>query len=323
MRDNRSSAQFIAAWLACGVVLASGATIAQTVDESESLDAPDELVSEGELALQQKARSRRQNANTDVDFVTVTRNSTRTGNGSISLQVQPFTPQREIRLRASDARQLAEGANSRLQLQRDRLSTQGAPIRSVTLEFTVDTDEVDGLPALIPFNATTSLFNFDYVRLENSRQPLIATLKNAMDPETWRCTGDLTLGIGDEAFHDRFVLLGNKVGDCDRTVRSREGGLLFSDTVAQRLRQELRSLYDSVDKQFARDLGSETGVVFVIWRPHSQRSDFRLVRSLNTTSLLVFNGPSWEQGFTVQQRDELGEAVAQERALRIQREKSR
>jgi hypothetical protein len=177
-------------------------------------------------------------------------------------------------------------------------------------------DEADGLPALIPINATTSLFNFDYARLDNSTQPLIATLKNVMDPETRRCASELRLGNAAEDFHDRFVLLGKTFGDCDRTVNRREADLIFADAVPQRLRQELRSFYDPVYIQLIRDLGSDSGSVFVIWRPDSPRNEFRLVRSLNRTSLLVFNGPSWEHGFTAQQRDALWEAVAQEQILR-------
>src|SRR5262249_49564897 len=161
-----------------------------------------------------------------------------------------------------------EGANPRLELQRDRLTTDSeSRIRSVTLEFTPGKDEADGLPALIPISATTSLFNFDYVRIDNSAQPLMATLRNVMHPETRRCVSALKLGDGDEGFQNRFVLLGDTFGDCNRAVDSREGDLLFADTVPQRLRQELHDLYDPVYSRFARDLGSEPGIVFVIWRP--------------------------------------------------------
>ncbi len=278
----------VAAWLVCGAVLASGAAFAQTVSEEEitradedareEREAPvpkalDEIVSESELEWQRKAQSRRRNTNLDVDFVTVTRNNTRTGKGSIQVRVQPYTPQREIRFRASGARQLAEGENSRLELQRDRLTTKGSLIRSVSLEFTAGMDEADGLPALIPINARTSLFNFDYVRLGNSTQPLIATLKNVMDPETRRCASELNLGIGATDFHDRFILLGNGFGDCDRTVNSREGEFIFADTVPRRLRQELHDLYDPDYSRFARDLDRESRIMFVIWRPESPRND--------------------------------------------------
>jgi hypothetical protein len=296
-----------AAWLVVGAVLASGAAIAQTASPEEIAEpeagALDEIVSESEPERQRRAQAARRKANSDVDFVTITRNSTKTGNGSIRVRVQPYTPQREIRLRASDARQLAEGANSRLKLQRDRLTTDGSLIRDVPLEFTAGLDEVDGLPAVIRINATTSLFNFDYVRLLNSKQPLIATLTNAMDPETRRCASELSLGIGAEDFHDRFVLLGNGFGDCNRTVNSREGDLIFADAVPQRLRQELHDLYDPASNKLSRDPGSDPRIVFVIWRPDSLRNDFRLVRGLNRTSVLVLNGPSWEHGFTAQQRD--------------------
>jgi hypothetical protein len=198
-------------------VLASGGAIAQTASRDDRLDVVtpaadqeveiarddeplDEIVAGSELERQRQAQSRRRKSNSDVDFVTVTRSSTRTGNVSITLRVEPNTPQREIRLRTSDARQLAEGANSRLKLQRDRLTTDGALIRSVTLEFPAGIEEADGLPALIPINATTSLFNFDYARLDNSTQPLIATLKNVMDPETRRCASELRLGNPQKTF---------------------------------------------------------------------------------------------------------------------------
>ncbi|MEO8315256.1 MAG: hypothetical protein ABI645_10720 [Pseudomonadota bacterium] len=275
----------------------------------------DEVVAESERERQRQAQLPRRIANPDV--VTVTRNSIRTGNSSIRARVQLNTPQREIRLRASEARQLAQDANPRLELQRDRLTTDSeSRIRSVTLQFTASMDEADGLPAIIPINATTSLFNFDYVRLRDSTQPQMVTLRNVMDPETRRCVSTLGLSGGAEEFHDRFVLLGDRFGDCNRTVNSREGDLIFADTVPLRLRQELHDFYDPVYNQFARDLGSEPGMVFVIWRPTSPRNDFRLVRSLNRTSLLVFNGPSWEHGFTAQQRDALWEDVAQEQIER-------
>jgi hypothetical protein len=284
------------------------------------MDALDEVVAESETERRRQAQAPRRIQ--DPDVVTVTRHSTKAGNSSVRVRVQPYTPQRQIRFRASDARQLAEGANPHLQLQRDRLTTDNESlIRSVTLEFTAGADEANGLPALIPINATTSLFNFDYLRLDNSPQPLMAKLRNVMDPETRRCNNEYGLGNGngDGDFQNRFVLLGDRYADCNRTVNSREGDLVFADSVPQRLRQELRDLYDPVYNQFSRNLGSEPGIVFVVWRPESPRNDFRLVRSLNRTSLLVFNGPSWQQGFTAQQRDELWENVAQEQiARRIQ-----
>jgi hypothetical protein len=276
-----------------------------------ALETLDEIVAEGERERQRRAQVPRRIA--AADAVSVTRNSTRTGTASVRVRVVPWTPQPDILLRASDARQLADGENQRLELQRDRLTTDsGMRIRSVTLEFTAGTDEADGLPALIPINARTSLFNFDYARLRDSTQPLMATLRNVMDPETRRCVSTLRLGVGAEDFHNRFVLVGNGLGNCNRTVNSREGGLVFADTVPQRLRQELRELYDPVDKRLARNLEREPGIVFVIWRPESPRDDFRFVRSLSRTNVLLFNGPSWEQGLTAQQRKALGEEVGQE-----------
>jgi hypothetical protein len=280
-----------------------------------ALDTLDEAVVEGEFERRRQAQLPIRVANPDI--VTVTRNSSTTGNGSIRVRLQPYSSQREIRLRASNARKLADGASSRLELQRDRLTTNdGSKIRSVTLEFTAGMDEADGLPVLIPFNATTSLFNIDYVRFDSSTHPLMTTLRNVMEPETRRCTSELGFAGGEDDFHDRFVLLGDTYGDCNRTVKSREGDLLFADSVPQRLRQELRDLYDPVYNQFARNLGSEPGIVFVVWRPESSRSDFRLVPTLNRTSLLVFNGPSWEHGLTEQQREALWEDVAQEQIER-------
>jgi hypothetical protein len=283
--------------------------------QPQAMDTLDELVAESERERQRQAQLPRRIS--DPDVVTVTRTGTRPGNGSIRMRMQPYTPQREIRLRASDARQLAEGSNPRLELQRDRLTADSeSRIRSVTLEFTAGKDEADGLPAVIPINARTSLFNFDYVRLENSTRPLMATLRNVMHPETRRCTSALRLGDGAEDFQNRFVLLGDTFGDCNRTVNNREGDLIFADAVPQRLRQDLHDLYDPVYNQFALGLGSEPGIVFVIWRPESPRNDFRVVQSLNKTSLLVFEGPSWERGFTAQQRNALWEEVAQEQIAR-------
>jgi hypothetical protein len=273
-------------------------------------DTLDEVVAQSEPERQRQAQVPRRIANPDV--VTVTRNSS-TGKSSIRARVQPYTPQPEIRFRASNARQLAAGSNPELGLERDRLAVNvKSRIRSATLEFTASIDEADGLPALIPINATTSLFNFDYVRLDNSGQPQMVTLRNVMHPETRRCTSSLSLGNDAEDFHDRFVLVGDRYGDCNRTANSREGELIFADAVPQRLRQELHDLYDPVYNQFARDLGSEPGIVFVVWRPDSPRRDFRLVPTINRTSLLVFNGPAWEHGFTALQRDALWEDIARE-----------
>jgi hypothetical protein len=275
----------------------------------------EEVVAESETERRRQAASPRWIVSPDI--VTVTRKSTSTANGVIRARIQPHTSQREIRMRVSDARQLAEGASPRLTLLQDRLITDnGSRIRSATLEFTASQDEADGLPAVIPINATTSLFNFDYVRLDESPHPLMATLRNVMDPETRRCTSALRLGDGEAEFHNRFLLIGDRFGDCNRTVNTREGDLLFADTVPPRLRQELHDLYDPVYSRLSRNLGSEPGIVFVIWRPDSQRNDFRLVRSLNRTSLLVFNGPSWEHGFTAQQREALLEEVLQEQIER-------
>lgn len=330
-----------APWLACAVLAAGSAAMAQTTGrhdsqemafapavpmaerttseddvavEGETPEAPDELVDENEGERRLQNRSPRQMVYADV--ANVMRSGSTSANGSIRVQIQPYTPQREIRLRSSDARQLVEGANSQLQLLQVRLTTTGSPIRSAGLEFTVGVDEKDGLPAVIRVNQTTSLFNFDYVRLENSKQPLIATLTNAMDPETHRCKGELSLGIGAEDFHDRFLLLGNSFGYCDRIIKSRQGDLVFADVVPQQLRSDLRDLYDEVSKELSSSLGVTPGIVFVIWRPESSRNDVRFVRSLGTTNVLFFNGRSWAQGLTAQQREALWEDVAQEQILR-------
>jgi hypothetical protein len=290
------------------------------------LDALDEVVVESERERQRQAQL--PSHIEKPDLVIVRRKSTSTVNGSIHVSMLPWIPLREIRLRASDARRRAEPATMaklltlvtfaeyerhRVEHRRDRLTTDAQTlIHRVNLEFTAGMDEADGLPAVIPFNATTSLFNIDYVRLGNSTQELVVRLSNVMDPETRRCEGELGLGGGEEGFHDRFVLLGDRFGNCDRTVNSREVDLLFADAVPQRLRQELHDIHDPVYNQFSRLLGSEPGIVFVVWRPESPRSDFRFVRSLGRTSLLVFNGPSWEHGFTSQQRNALRAQVEQD-----------
>jgi hypothetical protein len=310
--------------LAAGILLPGSDADAQA---KPPLDTLDEVVAESEHERQRQAQLPRHIEK--PDRVTVRRNSTSTAKGSIRVSMQPWVPQREIRLRASDARQRDGGAilanvvalqqfpeNTRHRVEhlRDRLTTDAQSlISTVNLVFTPGVDEADGLPAVIPINATTSLFNIDYVRVAgHSTQTLVVTLSNAMDPETRRCEVALGLGGGEEDFHDRFVLLGDKFGNCDRTVKSRQGDFLFADAVPQRLRQELRDLHDPVYNQFSRYLGSEPGIVFVVWRPESPRSDFRFVRSLGRTSLLLFNGPSWEHGFTSRQRDALREEVEQD-----------
>ncbi len=297
-----------------------GAPVARvSAQRPPATDALDEVVAESDPERQRQAQLPRRIENPDV--TTIMRSTTGAGDSSVRARVQLHTPQREIHLPPSDARHLAANANPKLELQRDRLAVEvGSRIRSATLEYTAGKDEANDLPAVIPINATTSLFNIDYARVVNSAQPQMATLRNVMHPETRRCVSAVSLANDVEDFHDRFVLLGNRYGDCNRTVNSREGELIFADTVPQRLRQELHDLYDPVYNQFARNLGSEPGIVFVIWRPESPRNDFRLVPTMNRTSLLVFNGPSWERGFTALQRDALWEDVASEQiAHRIRR----
>jgi hypothetical protein len=309
--------------LGAGILLPGSDADAQA---KPPLDTLDEVVAESERERQRQAQL--PSHIKKPDLVLVRRKSTSTVNGSIQVSMLPWIPLREIRLRASDARRraetatmakvltlvtFAEYARHRVEHQRDRLTTDAQSlIHRVNLEFTAGMDEADGLPAVIPFNATTSLFNIDYVRLGNSTQELVVRLSNVMDPETRRCEGELGLGGGEEDFHDRFVLLGDRFGNCDRTAKTREVDLLFADSVPHRLRQELHDIHDPVYNQFSRLLGSEPGIVFVVWRPESPRSDFRFVRSLGRTSLLLFNGPSWEHGFTSRQRDALREEVEQD-----------
>lgn len=303
------------ATLAPGTAVVAAPVPQRPVELPPAPDLLEEVVAEGERERTLKAQTPRQI--NGPDLISVTRNSTATGNGMIRVRIQPHTPQSELRFRASDARQLPSGARPTMELQQDRLTARiKPPIRDVTLEFATGVDEADGLPALIRINERASLFNVDYVRLLNSRQPLMATLRNVMNPETRRCESALRLGDGGDEFHDRFVLLGDRFGDCNRTIKGREGDLVFADTVPDHVRQELHDFYDPIYNRFSHDLGSEPGVVFVIWRPESPRNDFRFVRSLNRTSLLVLNGPSWNGSFTAQQRDALWEEVAQEQILR-------
>ncbi len=311
--------------LAAGTLLHGSVADAQ-VRNQPPLDTLDEVVVESEHERQRKSELPRHIKK--PDYVAVRRDTTNTANGLIRVRMQPWIPVREIRLRASDARQrdggailanvvalqqFPENARHRIEHQRDRLTTDAQSlISTVNLVFTPGVDENDGLPAVIPINATTSLFNIDYVRIGDSAQTRVVTLSNVMDPETRRCEPTLGLGSGAEDFHDRFVLLADEFGGCSRTVKSREGDLLFAEKVPQRLRQELHELYDPVYSRFSSKLGSEPGIVFVIWRPESPRNDFRFVRSLGRTSLLLFNGPSWEHGFTSQQRDAFQAEVEQE-----------
>jgi hypothetical protein len=275
-----------------------------------TLDVLDEVVAESEHERQRKASAARVVNNPDV--ITVTRDD------NISARLQTLTPQSEIRFRRqSTVRQAGEGVRPPMQLHPDRLTAGDARLfRDVTFEFAAGMDETDGLPAVIPFGATTSLFNIDYVYLRNSMRPTVAYLRNVIDPETRRCTGSLGLGDEGEDFPNRFILMGRRLADCNRAVRSREGDLMFADGVPEQLRQELRELYEPMYTRFARNLGSEPGILFVVWRPDSPRSDFRLEFSLNRTNLLVFNGPSWQQPFTPQQRDALWEELALEQIVR-------
>jgi hypothetical protein len=246
----------------------------------------------------------------DPDLVTVIRD------GEVRVRVQPARSQRDIRFRReAKARTLAKTASSSLQLQGDAITTRGVRISSATVELAANLEEANGLPAVIAFGPRASLVNMDYARLNSTSVSLI-DVANAIHPETRRCMR--TLGIADDEGENpnRFLLVGDRLRDCEEVLRSREGDLLFAEGVPENLREVLRGVYEPVVSHFNGLLGSEPGMLFVAWNAGSLRSELRFERAWNRSNLLYVAGSSWEQVLAPQRISALSEAFAQEQVLR-------
>jgi hypothetical protein len=284
---------------------------AQQAKAPQSADAPEDIVVMGERERQRKSTPPVDLTNPDV--ITVTRAS------DTRMRLKTVRPAREILFRReSIARQLpADSVNQPVQLQRDRLSAEGkAPIEDVTLEFAADIEEADGLPAAIPFGPGLSIVNIDYVRLRGTGRQTLINVANAVHPQTRSCEAELRLADDAMDFRNRFILLADRLSDCVRAVRNREGDLHFAEGVPENLRRDLSEIYGPVSNRFALKLGSEPGMLFVAWQPDAPRSNLRFEYSWSRNSLLMFNGPAWQRGLAPQQRDALWESFAREQILR-------
>jgi hypothetical protein len=284
---------------------------AQQAMAPPSPDAPEDIVVLGERERQRKSTPPVDLTNPDV--ITLTRA------GDTRMRLKTVRPAREILFRReSIARQLpADSINQPVLLQRDRLAAEGkAPIEDVTLEFAADIEEADGLPAVISFGPGLSIVNIDYVRLLGTGRQTLINVANALHPQTRSCEAQLRLADDAMDFRNRFILLADRLEDCVRIVRNREGDLHFAEGVPETLRQELSAIYGSVSNRFSLKLGSEPGMLFVAWQPDDSRSNLRFEYSWSRNSLLMFNGPAWQRELAPQQRDALWEGFAREQILR-------
>jgi hypothetical protein len=168
-------------------------------------------------------------------------------------------------------------------------------------------DEADGLPASIPFGPQASLVNVDYLRLRDVQGASGIKLPVAIHPQTRRCEAFRVLDDGKDN-PKRFVLLADSNVACRRIERSREGDLIFADSVPEPMRQAVRDAYEPIAVSAANRLGSESGLVFVALWADSPHKGFRLEQSWNRNSLLLFNGMAWQQGAVTDQQEALREA---------------
>lgn len=276
---------------------------------SSAIDALDEVSISGEQERQRQAQFR--DALVRPDIVTVTRN------GSTRMRLQPYSSQSSIRFRRQSSARLASRDVKRpMELRRDLLTSGDEPkIRDVTLDLGANIDEPDGVPALIPFGKRTSLVNIDHVRLNNVGRSTLTKVTNAINPQSRSCAATLGLADNGDEFRNRFVLLGDRLKDCESALRNRHGDLFFADELPRRLQQELTEIYEPVYNRFARLLGSEPGMVFVAWRDSPKR-DLRFERNWSRSTLLLFSGSSWQEGIAPQVRKSLENRFAAEQIVR-------
>lgn len=219
--------------------------------------------------------------------------------------------------RTSVARLPTRSVRAPMALYEDRLSAGDGPaISGATLRMNAEVEEADGLPALMAFDRNTSLMNVDYLRLSNASTPTIINLWNAIHLQTRKCRGSLAVAVDDQVFPATYILHANRLTDCQKVLGSREGDLLFAEAVPEQLRQQIRDLYNPLFSFFSNRLGSEPGLLFVVWRPQSSREDFQLVRSWNRTNVLILNGSAWSRDWDVRQQDALWEALSREQIER-------
>lgn len=304
--------KFLRAGARAALLLAGLATTALT----EEARTPPALESLDEVSVVNEQERQRQNPRARVlygpDTVAIRRA------GVTTVRLRPAEAQREIRFRRESVARLPTRLVVRpMTLQSDRLTAGAGPsIANVALELAAGIDEADGLPALVPFGARTSLINLEYLRLRDTDRATAFNVSFALDPESRKCLSSLDLVDSEIYTPYRFILLGDRLGDCQSAVKNRESDLLFADGVPEPLKQHLRDIYQPVYSHFAARLGSEPALMFVVWRPESSRDDFRLELGWSRTRLLVFNGATWEKGVDPRQQDELWKALALEQIKR-------
>lgn len=246
----------------------------------------------------------------------------------VSLGLARERPQVLFR-RKSAARQLPEAGDlawtnelTRLELLPDRIIPRKKPwtLQWAGYVLAADVDEADGVPANIPFGRGVALVDLDHVALRGSQVPTRVVVVDAMHPQTRQC--EPTIGFLDSWAEDAnpYVLVGDSSRSCNRAARSREGELLFAESVPEALRQVVRELYDPVASRLASRLGSEPGTMFVAWWKDSPHDSYRLELSWNHNSLLLFNGPGWGEPVDATQRDALRLSFMREQIQRRIRE---
>lgn len=208
-----------------------------------------------------------------------------------------------------------------LDLLPDRLIAQQRPwILTAGYQLAANVDEPDGVPAHIPFGQGVALVNLDHVSLRDNERLTSISLSNTMHPQTRRCESHFWIVDLWADGTNPYVLVGNSAYNCRRTVKRREGDLLFAENVPAALVQAVRELQDPIASRLASRLGSEPGNMFITWLPESPRDDYRFRLSWNRNSLLHFNGSGWKRGIDAAQRESLRVLFMREQIQRRIRE---
>ncbi len=182
-------------------------------------------------------------------------------------------------------------------------------------------DEADGLPALIPFGPDVALLNLDYVSIHHEWYTTRMFVSNVMHPQTRRCEQEQSFFEVWPEGTNQYVLLGKSQRGCDRVVsRRREGDLLYAENLPDELKRVVKELHDPIASRMANRLGDEPGNMFVAWWPDSPHDGHRLQLTWNRNSLLLFNGPEWQQGIDAAQQEALRTSFMHEQIQRRIRE---
>lgn len=248
----------------------------------------------------------------------------------INIHMNLVMAQNEIVFRRKSAARLLPEAGSelfkmnerlRLDLQPDRLFVRGtSKSLDTAYQLAGNVDEADGLPAHISFGPDVALVNLDYVSIHHESHTTRIYVTNVMHPQTRRCERENSFYEFWPAGTNQYVMLGKSQRDCERIVARREGDLLFAGNLPGEFKQAVEELYDPIASRMANRLGNEPGNMFIAWWSDSPDDGYRFQLSWNRNSLLLFNGPKWQEGIDPSQQEKLRTSFMLEQIQRRIRE---